>query len=253
MSGFSTQAVLLRRIAYGDHDLIITFFTRNHGKVAAIAKSAKKSSKRFAGVLEPFSVLDVVCNSGRRKGLPILQEAALIHPFSNIRTDIRKTGYASYWAEIVNEWMVENEAQPDIYHLLEQVLHQLHRGEMTGAGISILFQVRFLAYVGLSPNLTRCCACKRDIDGVPKTDLAFDLARGGPICDRCCRVSPERPVLSKGTIKLLRWVQKVELKKALRIKFSSRASREGLAFLEAFVPYHLGKIPKSLKVLRQVR
>ena len=59
MSSFSTPAIILRRIDFGDYDLIVTIFTLNKGKISVIAKSAKKSKKRFAGILELFSVLDV--------------------------------------------------------------------------------------------------------------------------------------------------------------------------------------------------
>ncbi|MBW1745923.1 MAG: DNA repair protein RecO [Deltaproteobacteria bacterium] len=63
MSSFSTPAIVLRRIDFGDYDLIVSFFTLNKGKISVIAKSAKKSVKRFSGVLEPFSVLEVVCST----------------------------------------------------------------------------------------------------------------------------------------------------------------------------------------------
>ena len=75
MPDFSSPAILLRRMDYGDFDVIITFFTLNRGKLSLIAKSAKKSVKRFAGILELFSVLEVVAGSGRNKGLSVLQEA----------------------------------------------------------------------------------------------------------------------------------------------------------------------------------
>jgi DNA repair protein RecO (recombination protein O) len=54
MSILATPAVLLRRVDYGDFDLILTLFTESTGKIAVIAKHAKKSKKRFAGVLELF-------------------------------------------------------------------------------------------------------------------------------------------------------------------------------------------------------
>ncbi|MBW1752074.1 MAG: DNA repair protein RecO [Deltaproteobacteria bacterium] len=85
MSSFETPAIMLRRVDFGDYDLIITFFTLKQGKKSVIAKSAKKSTKRFAGILELFSVLDIVFGKGRGKGLPVLQEAALKHPFAGIR------------------------------------------------------------------------------------------------------------------------------------------------------------------------
>ena len=66
MSQLSTSAILIRRRDYGDYDLVLTFFTLSHGKVSLIAKAAKKSTRRFAGVLELFSEIDIAGAAGRR-------------------------------------------------------------------------------------------------------------------------------------------------------------------------------------------
>ena len=253
MAGFSSQAIILRRISYGDYDLIITFFTISHGKFSAIAKAAKKSTKRFAGILEPFSVLEIVCSAGRGKGLPILKEASLIHPFDGIRADIQKTAYASYWAEMLSVWLEEDQAQVQVYRLFEYALRDLGRGEMVPANLSILFQLRFLTLAGLGPNLICCSQCKTAFVNLRQASFGFDLARGGLICSRCENACSDRPRLSKGTVKQLLWIQKMDLATAARVRFSTRAQQEGLIFLEAFVPYHLGRTPRSLKILRQVR
>jgi len=114
MSDFASPAILLRRINYGDYDLIITLVTMEKGKCTVIAKSAKKSKKRFAGILELFSDLDLVFCPGRGKGLFILKEASLKNPFQCIRSSIAKTAYASYWAELINEWTEEGEKQTEL-------------------------------------------------------------------------------------------------------------------------------------------
>ena len=108
MPVFTTPAVLLRKLEYGDFDLILTLLSLQRGKIALIAKSAKKSTKRFAGILELFSLLEVVASTGKGRGLPVLQEATLIAPFSTIRNDISKTAYASYWCELINNWVEES-------------------------------------------------------------------------------------------------------------------------------------------------
>ena len=59
MPVLKTSAILLRRVDYGDADLILTMFSEDRGKVSVIAKHAKKSRRRFAGILELFSVLDI--------------------------------------------------------------------------------------------------------------------------------------------------------------------------------------------------
>ena len=92
---FTSPAIVLRRTDFGDYDLILTFFTLKKGKISAIAKSAKKSTKRFGGILELFSVLDIVCSARIDRDLMVLQEADLKNSFSGIRADLNKTAYAS--------------------------------------------------------------------------------------------------------------------------------------------------------------
>ena len=254
MSETRTPAILLRRVEYGDYDLILTFLTRDCGKISAIAKSARKSAKRFAGRLELFSVLRIVCTSGRRSNLPTLQETVLINLHPAIRTDIIRTAHANYWAELIDRWTEEAEQQADLYRLLLHVYHQLNSGIVSPAEIGILFQIRLLALTGHQPNLQRCGICRTDLDQVPDRAFSVDLPKGGLICGRCApSAAGGRISLNKGTIKQLLWMAKADLTKAGRIRFTGQALAESQRFLEAFLPFHLGQEPRSLKILRQLR
>jgi DNA repair protein RecO (recombination protein O) len=253
MPVFSTPAILLRRINFGDYDLIITFFTLNKGKLTVIAKSAKKSKKRFSGILELFSVLQIVVGAGSRKGLPVLQEAVLQHPFVNLRADIKKTAYASYWAELIKEWMEDGVKHVQLFNLLQYVLEKLDGGKIPDPALSILFQMRFTKLSGHSPNLRQCCVCRTLLDQIKTNKILFDHKRGGLLCSSCATHTSGYSSLSKGTVKQLLWAEKKDLIQAGRIRFTSQAIKEGLEFLEAFVPYHLGKEPRSLKFLREIR
>jgi DNA repair protein RecO (recombination protein O) len=83
--------------------------------------------------------------------------------------------------------------------------------------------------------------------------FTLDLAKGGVVCGKCRPGSQGRLSISKGTIKRLLWVEDGGMIKAARIRFTADSLKEGVEFLEAFVPYHLGKQPRSLKFLRQIR
>jgi len=233
--------------------VIVTFFSLNSGKISAIAKSAKKSAKRFSGVLELFSVLSIVYGSARGKGLPVLQEATVVKPFSKIRSDIQKTAYASYWAEMVHEWMADGEKQKDLYRLFVHVMDRLDAGQMPASALSVLFQVRFFGLTGYSPNVSRCAACHTPVEDITDAPVAFDLRRGGILCRRCAPGLAGDIRLHIGTLKQLGWIQRGGLDQAGRIRLDARAIQEGLALLEAFGPYHFGKIPKSLTFLQQIR
>lgn len=253
MSQLTASAILLRRIEYGDYDLILTLFSREKGKIAVIAKAAKKSTKRFGGILELFSVLQIVASSGRSKKLPVLLEATLNKPFFNIRADINKTAYASYWAELVLALLEQGAPQPLLFELLVDLLERLDRSDSPEAVLSILFQMRFLLLTGYRPALEQCANCHTAVEQLRDSPLHFQLERGGLLCRKCDTPSADSLTLSLGTIKQLLWLEKGPLATAARIRFSPRAVQEGLRFLETFLPYHLGKEPRSLKFLRQLR
>lgn len=253
MANLNTPAILLRRIEFGDYDLIVTLFTRTQGKTSAIAKSAKKSVKRFPGVLEPFSRLNVVMARGRGKGLPVLQEASLEDPFFKIRENIVKTAYASYWAELIYLWMAEGEPQEALYRLTLHVLDELNSGKTTVEVLSILFQMRFLSLAGFRPNFDHCHACKTCLDQIRHDCVFSDPSKGGIVCPTCGIPGNGSLKISKGTLKQLMWTDSGDLERAARVRFTPTAIAEGLNFLEAFVPFHIGKSPKSLKVLKSIR
>lgn len=253
MSVFSTPAILLRRLDYGDFDLILTLLSLRRGKISLIAKSAKKSRKRFAGILELFSLIDVVASTGRGRSLAVLQEAALKSPFSTIRSDIKKTAYASYWCELLHNWLEEDQEQVQLYHLLKYVLGQLDSGTSTAAELSVLFQMRLLYLSGHRPNLRQCARCRKHLDTIEAHQVVFDISKGAIRCPGCASGSGGRIRLSKGTIKQLIWFENGDLKKASRVRFGTQALNESLELLEAFVPYILGMQPRSLKFLRQIR
>jgi DNA repair protein RecO (recombination protein O) len=266
MPAEATQAIVLRRVEYGDFDLVVTLFTPDQGKIAVIAKSAKKSVKRFPGILELFANLEVVISRGRRKGgLAMLQEASLNSAFFHIRESILKTAYASYWSELLNLWLEEGQAQPALYRLLVYALGELDAQRTAPEVLSLMFQLRLLALAGFRPNLEHCSLCRCDPTCKLENKVYASLSRGGIVCCDCARVQGRVQGrnqvqetlktwrLTKGTVKQLRWLESGDPVRARRLKFSSQTLAEGQAFMEAFVPYHLGRTPRSLRFLQHLR
>jgi len=95
--------------------------------------------------------------------------------------------------------------------------------------------------------------CGLALEDIKSDTIAVNLQRGGILCGDCNRCTDTRMSLAKGTIKQLLWVESGKLAKTTRIKFTKPALAESTNFLEQFVCYHLGKEPRSLKFLRQIR
>ncbi len=256
MTGFSTDAILLKKIEYGDHDLILTFFSRSMGKISVIAKNAKQSVRRFSGTLDLFSNNHIQCvyPKKRKNALIILSSADLDTPFEKIRTDILKTAYACYWLEMIQWWLEEGKQQEKLYELLFFSLEALNDGFMKTETINLLFQIRFMSISGFTPNMTACPGCGTALDDIEDKMVLFDFVEGGIICEKC----RTRPVkhgvsVSKGTLKQLFWINTSDMRRAARIRFSDLAIREGEVLLESFIPFHIGRDFKSLLFLKRIR
>lgn len=248
-----SSAVTLRVVAYGDFDSIVTFFSRDYGKVSLMAKGARKSVRRFSGVLELFSILNLVWTQGRKKGLCILQEATVVNPFEGLRTDFAKTAYAGHWCELVYHWMQPGLTQRAVYDLLVYVLDRLNKSALPEEVLHIAFQLHFMKINGFAPTLDRCVTCGKPLDRFRGTSVAFDMKKGGVACTRCHGGARAAGGVSKGTVKQLCWILNRSLSTLPRVRFSRQVLEESCRVLEAFVPYHLGRETKSLKLVRLVR
>ncbi len=256
MPGFGTDAILLRKIEYGDHDFIISFLTRSQGKISVIAKNAKKSIKRFSGALDLFSVNYIQCTFPKKKkdGLTILSHTDLENGFANIRYDVFKTAYASYWTELLHFWLEENRQQEDLYHLLLFSLDTLNKGVLSKEVLSLFFQIRFMTISGFFPNIENCDHCKTRLDNIEQKKVWFDFAEGRIICQNCIKKRSKYGLtISKGTLKQINWISTSDTSRADRIKFSGIAIKEGEMLVEAFIPFYVGRELKSLQFLNRLR
>lgn len=256
MPDFKTDAILLRKIEYGDHDFIISFLTESRGKLSVIAKNAKKSIKRFSGALDLFSVHHIQCTFPKKKpnGLIILSNADLENGFVNIRYDVLKTAYASFWVELIYCWLEEDKIQSDLYELLWFSLDALNDGDISKEVLSLLFQIRFMSISGFTPNIETCDICRTPVDHIRQSRIRFDFKEGRIICQNCVKTGSKYGMtVSKGTLKQLFWINNTDINRADRIKFSGFAIKEGEMLLEAFIPFHMGRDFKSLQFLRRIR
>lgn len=256
MPGFNTDAILLRKIEYGDHDFIISFLSRSRGKISVIAKNAKQSVKRFNGALDLFSLNQIQCTFPKKKkdALIILSRAELEDGFGHIREDVFKTAYAGFWAELIHSWLEEEKPSLSLYNLLKRSLELLNSGDVDKHVLNLLFQIRFISMSGFAPNIENCDGCQTSIDQIAQDRIRFDFKEGRIKCRQCAGQDTRYGMgVSKGTLKQLFWINNNDVDRAERMRFSGFALKEGSMLLEAFIPFHLGRDFNSLKFLNQLR
>jgi DNA repair protein RecO (recombination protein O) len=177
----TTRAVVLRRVDYRDSDRIVTLFTEAHGKVAAIARAARSSHKRFAGGLESLCVVEVTLEAGRGD-LDTLREARPVWPCLELLTSLERIEAAGAGLELLRTTLAERHPEPALFELAVRFLLDLDAGVPPATRL-LQFQLSTLDQLGLTPELERCAVCAK---AAPAERAAlFRAAAGGVVCRAC--------------------------------------------------------------------
>ena len=175
-----TPAVLLRSVPYGEADRIVTMLTASRGKVALMARGARKSARRFGGALEPYAIVEVEIAMGRGE-VGRLAQSRVLRAFPKVLADLERMSIAAAGLELVRETVPDREPEPLLLPILERFFELV--SEQTSDEVRVAFALRVLALVGLGPNLSDCGQCNRPApDG--KAAL-FDPMLGAIVCRTC--------------------------------------------------------------------
>jgi DNA repair protein RecO (recombination protein O) len=241
---------VLRSLQYGESDLIVTFYTREFGKLKGIAKGAKRSRKRFANVFEPFSLTQMIFSRRNRDALAFIDSCEILEHFAPIRLDLEKTLTASYFIDLAEHFSPEGKRNDKVFALLADFLSLLTREDVSESIIRF-FEMRLLKAVGFEPSLAACVRCK-----TPVTNGAayyFFPNEGGIFCAACARPERYDQSVSAGAVRTLLLGKDMELDKMKMISMTESLAFESRSILCGFISHVLGKEIKSLKVLEQVR
>jgi DNA repair protein RecO (recombination protein O) len=158
-----TEAIVLRTYPLREADLLVTFYTRAEGKVRGVARSAKKSKKRFGGALEPMSYVRAFYDVRERQELTRLDACEVLEsPMASEVSYARATALA-HLAELLDELMPDREANDAVFRLTLSVLHVLTSEEIWMP--VTYFELWMTRLVGFLPELTECVACGKSLNG----------------------------------------------------------------------------------------
>lgn len=175
MAEGGTEAVLLRSVDYRDADRILTFFTRERGRLSAIARGARRSRRRFGGSLEPFCVVQLSFSRGRGD-LATLKEATVVRAFPGVLKSLGGMREGGAALDLVRRITREEDVEPRLFDAVVELFEALGDPEREPEPTRLTFGIRALSLVGMAPELEVCA-----LSGVrcpPGQSAFFDPARG---------------------------------------------------------------------------
>lgn len=249
------EAVVLQHRDWGEADRLLWLFTRERGKVRAVAKGARKLRSRKAGHLEPFTRVSLLLAQGR--DMSIITQAETVDAYSPLREDLLLVGYASYVIELLDRFTYEEGENRALYRLLVDTLARLS-SEGEPSFVVRYYEIRLLDLLGFRPRLFQCARCGAEIK--PENQY-FSAEEGGVLCPACGKGTV--PLAGKGTggarpismpaLKILRHFQRSSYSEAKRAHLTQNLSRELEILMQHYLTYLLERGLNTPAFLRRVR
>lgn len=236
MTLYRDHGVVMRTWRLGEADRIVSIFTREHGKVRAVAKGVRKQSSRFGSRLEPTAHLSLQLYAGRGD-LDTVTQVETIDRFATLRNDLDQWARACALLEAVDQANPDREPNDAMFDMLVRALGTLEArpGPLVVAG----FFLKLLSLEGIEPVIDECVLCGAD---GPLT--GFSVIDSGVTCEACRR----GPAVIAETVTVLRQILGGQLGAALNMAPSTvtdEVDRVATQLLE----HHIDRRLRSITVL----
>ena len=185
MKKYNTQAIVLKNIKYKDSDRIFTLFTKEHGKITAVARGVRKITSRRSGNLDTLNLVTVGIHEGN-SGFKNIDEVKTLESFKNIKNDLSKSLKAYYISELVHRSIEEEEENPEIFNLLKKCLGALEKNGYSGDLFINYFEINLMKILGYELSVNKCRKCDRILDDTWKK-YSFNVDNGSIECEKCAK------------------------------------------------------------------
>lgn len=245
----TSKGIVLRSIDYGETHKIVTLFTKQYGKLTAIARGAKKHKSRMAAITQPFVKSEFLLDI--KKGLSVIRQGQIENPFREIREDIIKTAYASYISELSDKILDPLTVEISLYEQFEHTLRWIETKSIDTVIIPILmYELKLYEKGGFAPETKHCIQC-----GKINFPIYFSILEGGILCSNCAYIDELATELPDNMAKLIHIFKTtpLELVRNISVKKENQILLRGLldTYYEKYGGYHL-KTKKFLKQLKHL-
>lgn len=254
-----TEAVVIKTVNLREADKIVTFFSKDSGKIQGVAKGVRKIKARHGGKLDLFTRVNVIFFQKlepmqgrgfpeRHPLLPITQ-VDVLESFLHLKLEFPRIVGASYVAEFLNRVFEEYDAtHPEVYDLVCETFRTLSSSDQI-RNILPAFEIKLLAHLGYAPTLDRCVGCKARLrfSEHPESPASatgpqwgFSSSAGGVVCPRCRLLKKDAMPITPRAIEQVQHLLKQHIRRSPDIALSAQQYQEIKGLLTNHFRYHVG-------------
>lgn len=243
-----TKGIVLRQTQTKEADKILTVLTAERGRIAVIARGARRKNSKLAAASELLAFSELVIYEQR--GWFMLDEASTLELWNGIRKDIELLALASYFAEMAEAVTDEGESAGEILSLVLNALYALDTLKKPPELVKAAFELKLLALSGYEPLLGECAVCGREAPAEP----LFDVAQGVVLCRDCALSAAARSLpLDPGALAAMRHVVGAEQKRMLAFELAGGSAERFARACESFARVQLERDFRTLDFYNSLR
>ncbi|MFQ5894532.1 MAG: DNA repair protein RecO [Nitrospinota bacterium] len=235
MAFYNLDAIVLRRSPLTETSFVVTFFSREMGKLSALAKGARRKRNPFGASLEPASHVRAIVVGRPTAELFQLRACELAERMEGLWGELGRIEGALYTVYLLDRLLKEREAEEALFGLSLRVLRGLARGDEV-EGTLALFELRLLALLGYQPPLEACPACGRPL----AKGAAYLPGSGDLLCGRCARSRPGARALRPGSLEVMRAAARLPEEKLFQMRVVTPLRAELREFARRSLSARLG-------------
>ncbi len=240
---------MLRRQDLRETSLIITFYTRDFGKMKGIVRGVRGHRAQFGGAsLEIFAHDGIVFYERKKGDIFTISQCDLLEFFSRAREDLERLASAAYMIELLDSVTTLGDKNTDVFSLILNSLKMLS-GDASPKRVARIFEIKLLSLIGLMPALDQCANC----GGVTNSVSRFSFRNGGLVCKKCVNVDRNAVPILQGTVKFIEHIRSYPFEKVARVKVASEVGRELEHILRKFLDYHIERRLKTVEFLKAIK
>lgn len=243
---FKVQGIVLKSINFNDSDKILTIFTKERGKIQAIAKGVRKPKSKNIASTQVFSLSEFILYKG--KNLYNLNQSEIINSYYPLRDDLNKLSYASYIIELTSTGLIEEEVNIKIFGLLIKTLDLILKQDQYEQIIRA-FELKFISYLGYRPHLIDCVNCHDEIN----SNFKFSILNSGVLCEKCKLADRFSKPINMETLNIMKFLLFSSFDEILKIDIDQNILKNIGNIMISFISKHLDKTSfKSLNFIYSI-
>ena len=246
MSSEKATAIVLRTIDFSETSLVVTLFTREFGKIGALAKGARRLKNPFESALDVLTLCRIVFLHKSSEALDLVTEAKLLRRFRPTGRNLAGLYAGYYVAELLGELTDENDPHPELFDLADETLEALAAGETVPRRL-VRFELGALRFLGHMPSLDQCAECGTPVELAGR--IAFGAIHGGVLCKECRTGKSQVAVVSAGALRTMAQLADLDGQAWRRIEIGPRMLGELRGVLNLYLVNLLGRKPRMYEYL----